>query len=171
MWSSSSRRIPTLEEFSNEMDTMLHQCITMLVTNTETGEPIGFVQAYNVNREEGWCFFLAYFPPEYRQQRNGAEAAIAFFDYLFRNFNFRKIYMDVQEFNSDFLSAGVELGGFVEEGRFRQHTYYDGRYWDVTRLALYRDSWDELRELAMRVLVVGEDVAEVFAGREKVSQP
>jgi RimJ/RimL family protein N-acetyltransferase len=164
---SSSRRIPTLDEFSNEMDSLMRQTITLMALDKNLGLPAGFVQAYNINQADGWCYFLTYLAPDYRRQRLGAEAALAFFDYLFRNFNLRKIYMDVYEFNSGFLSLATDISGFVEEGRFKSHVWYGDRFWDVVRLALYREAWPEFRDVAERVLQVEDEAAEVVARREK----
>lgn len=141
----------TYEEFAQMMGGLLKQTITLLALGPD-GEPIGFVQAFNINDADGWCCFMAYFTPESQRQLAGAKASIAFFDYLFRTCNFRKIYMDIQEFNSGFLGAAVGLGGFVEEGRFREHTWHEGRYWDMVRLTLNREAWPALRERASRIL-------------------
>lgn len=111
----SVRRVPTFEEFAAEMDQVLRSAITFLICDKESGERIGFTQAYNMNLSDGWCFILTYLLPDYRWRRHGSEASIAFFDYLFRNFNLRKIYMDVNEFNSGFLNAALQ-SGLVEEG-------------------------------------------------------
>jgi RimJ/RimL family protein N-acetyltransferase len=158
--------VPTLDEFSAELDNLLRQSITMLVSHKDTHQPIGFVQAYNLNHADGWCYFLAYLAPGYRHQRLGAEASIAFMDYLFRNFSFRKIYTDLYEFNSDILGIATQLAGFVEEGRFREHIWYGDRYWDVIRLAIHRDGWPELRDLADRVLRVGVEIGDLVAEKQ-----
>lgn len=160
---SSSRRVPTLEEFGTEMDTMLRQSVVLLVIAKEAAQPIGFVQAYNFNQADGWCFFAAYLAPAYRRARYGAEAFMPFVDYIFRNFNIRKIYMDVHEFNMEFLGVALQSGAFVEEGRFREHTWYDGRFWDMVRVALYRDRWASIAEWAKSVLHHEQPVAELLA--------
>lgn len=156
------RRVPTVEEFVAEMDQALRPSITFLIVSTEVGDPIGFTQAYSLNLSDAWCFFLTYLAPDSRWKRHGAEASIALLDYLFRNFNFRKIYTDVHEFNSGFVDAALQAG-FVEEGRLRAHTWYHDRYWDQIRLALYREAWPDLRDLALLVLHAGQDVDEQTA--------
>lgn len=71
-------------------------------------------------------------------------------DYLFTCFPYRKVYAETYEFNSDSRRA-LENGGFVQEGHFRQHVWYDGRYWDLYKYALYREWWPATRERGRRL--------------------
>ena len=144
-------RVATTEDFAAALRTYFHQTISCVSVTQSGSVAHGLVSAYDVNLAEGWCFILQYFTPEFQRQLYGAEASIAFFDYLFRNHPFRKIYVDIQGFNSGFLEAGVSLGGLVEEGRFKDHVYHEGRYWDMVRLALYREDWPKLKERANRI--------------------
>lgn len=158
--------VPSLEQFTPEMDLIIRQSLLLLVTTKEDGQAIGFVQAYNMNQVDGWCFLAVYFAPEFRRQRYGAEAFLPFVDYLFRHFNLHKIYMEMQEFNMAFYQAAIETGAFVEEGRFRDHTRYDGRYWDMVRVALYRDAWNNIRDWANLVVHDERDGMELVADRQ-----
>jgi RimJ/RimL family protein N-acetyltransferase len=36
----------------------------------------------------------------------------------------------------------------VEEGRFREDYYQDGRYWDVIRMSILRREWEVLQGAA-----------------------
>jgi len=144
--------VPTFEQFAVEMETVTRQSVMLAVARRDTGTLIGFLQAYGINLVDGWCFLSAYFAPEYRRQRYGAEAFLPFVDHLFRHFNLRKIYMEMQEFNMSFYDVAIKTGAFVEEGRFRSHTYHDNRYWDLIRVALYRESWDKIRDWAHSVV-------------------
>jgi len=65
-----------------------------------------------------------------------------FIDYVFKCWAFRKLYFELPEYNLDQFATGV--GGLLtEEGRLREHTYYDGQWWDRVILALYRRTWQE----------------------------
>jgi RimJ/RimL family protein N-acetyltransferase len=143
LW-SSERRVPTLEEYANELENLLATTITFLIL-TPREEPIGFVQAYHLNHSQGWCRFLIYVAPEHRQSGYVLEAPLLFGDYIFSNFNFRKVYADVFEYNEDVLSM-LRRGGFVEEGRLKEHIFFAGQFWDLINLALYRRAWEELRQ-------------------------
>ena len=87
------------------------------------------------------------------------------FQYLFHTYEFRKIYLDVHDFKEGSFGS-VIANSCVEEGRFSQHTWYDDRYWDMVRLALYRDKWPELRDRARLVLGLGEEAAELLARQQ-----
>lgn len=163
---SSSRLLLSVEGFNAEMDQLLRQSATLLALDNQNGEPIGFLQAYNINPTDGWCIMRVYFAAEYRGQTTGQEACLAFLDYLFGNFALRKIYIDMHQFNEGLLGSALE-GALSEEGRFREHTWYDDRYWDVVRFALYRDTWVELRERIHFMLGVGAEAADLLAEQEE----
>ena len=67
----------------------------------------------------------------------GAGLAI---EHAFSSWPFRKLYMDVAEYDFDQLSSGVGRL-FEEEGRLTGHHYLDGRHWDHRILALSRERW------------------------------
>jgi hypothetical protein len=67
----------------------------------------------------------------------------------------------VSEFNIHPMKP-LMAGGFVEEGRFREHTWHDDRYWDVIRLAMYREKWNEVRDRARLLLGVQEQAADML---------
>jgi hypothetical protein len=65
-----------------------------------------------------------------------------FIDYVFKCWAFRKLYLELPEYNVAQFATGVgDL--FAEEGRLREHAYYDGQLWDKLILALYRRRWEE----------------------------
>lgn len=163
---SSARLVPTVEGFEAEMDRLLSQSTTLLALHNQSGEPIGFVQAYNINPTDGWCMLRVYFAPEYRGRETGIEACLIFVDYLFANIALRKIYIDLPEFNRGLLGSMFE-GGLSEEGRFREHTWYEGRYWDSIRLALFLERWPELRERIRVTLQVGAEAAELVTEKQE----
>lgn len=59
----------------------------------------------------------------------------------------------------------LRSGGFVEEGRFKQHTWFGDRYWDVIRLAMYREDWYRFRERTHFLLGVAEEASEILEER------
>jgi RimJ/RimL family protein N-acetyltransferase len=157
LW-SSQRRMPTFEEFTGEMDQLLRHSVTFLVESKRAGHPAGFVQAYNLNLAEGWCFALVYVTKKFRRG-HGAEAYAFLIDYLFRTFPLRKVYVDVYEFN-DYPIKGLLGAGMVEEGRFREHTWFNDQYWDVFRYAFYRDAWYRYRDRTNLILGVSAELSE-----------
>ena len=159
----SSKRIPTYEEFVSEQERLLSQSLTLIAQDQEDGAPIGFVQAYNTNLEQGWSFMLCHFIEEYRPSPQAIEACAALIDLLFRRNSLRKIYMDVFEFRVESLKALLE-GAFEEEGRFGQHVWYEDRYWDLVRFAVYREGWTEDQKQVLFRVSLGEEAGEAVSG-------
>ncbi len=143
LW-SSERRVPSFEEYVEEMERFIPTTVTLLIL-TKAEEPIGFVQGYHLSHVNGWCRFLIYLTPEHRGKGYPVEALLLFADYGFANFNFRKVYADVFEYNEDVLRM-LGAAGFVEEGRLKEHVFFQGRFWDMCHLALYREGWEELKQ-------------------------
>ena len=72
------------------------------------------------------------------------EGFVLLLDYLFDEFDFRKLYGDSFEGNASTTQSAI--GPLMhEEGRLRQHEFVDGTYQDVLTLAIYRDEWLALR--------------------------
>jgi hypothetical protein len=65
-----------------------------------------------------------------------------FLNYVFSCFDFRKLYMELPEFNYDQFASG-EGRYFELEARLRDHSFFGGRYWDELVLAIYQDKWQE----------------------------
>ena len=103
----NTRLIPTLEQFAGEMERMLKQTTTLIAVDKRSRLPLGFLQAYNFNLKDGWCFFQVHFEREQRGNDSCAEAGVALLDYVFRNFDVRKIYMDVYDLNREVLGRAL----------------------------------------------------------------
>lgn len=68
------------------------------------------------------------------------EAVALGLHYAFETWPWRKIYMEVPEYNLDAFRSGLDRF-FVREGTLRQHVYLDATYWDVHVLAISRELW------------------------------
>ncbi len=61
----------------------------------------------------------------------------------FQQMNLHRIALGVLEFNDRGIACYKKCG-FVEEGRFRQNFYIDGRYWDTIRMSVLREEFEAL---------------------------
>ncbi len=115
-----------------------------LVVDRRTDEAVGLCMAYRPNFQDGHAYLgAAKFRERDRSPRMIAGTAM-FVEYVFANWDFNKLYLEVPEFNFPQVARGI--GRLFElEGRFREHSYYDGRHWDQLVLALYRDTWMKTR--------------------------
>jgi len=103
---------------------------------------IGHVVCYAADLRDRIAFVGLVMAPEAIGTRAGSEAGALFIEYLFRNWDFRKLYFEVPEYTLEGIQH--EMMPFVrDEGVLRQHAYSDGRYWDQHILAVYRDEWQE----------------------------
>jgi RimJ/RimL family protein N-acetyltransferase len=114
-----------------------------LVMARKDDRPIGVAFAYHPNFQDGFASFAAArFDPASRSPLMMLGVGLAL-DYFFTCWNFRKLYMEVAEYNYSQFEAG--LGRLFEiEGRFRDHWFYDGQLWDLLTLAIYREAWEDL---------------------------
>jgi len=158
LW-QADRGIIGYDEFAERWDRVVRSTAVLIIENNRSCAPIGFVQLYDINLYDGWAHFTVYVEEPFRKRGHGAEAVMGFLDYAFSHFNLRKIYAEVNGFN-EAARALVLRNGFVEEGRLRDHVYWDGRFWDFYNLALYRDGWHELKSRTKLTLVVQKDLQE-----------
>lgn len=66
-----------------------------------------------------------------------------FLDYVFRIRGWRRIWLETGATNERAIRA-YKAVGFIEEGRFRQHSWSNGIYEDVVIMGLLKDEWDAL---------------------------
>lgn len=116
--------------------------VQLVVESRSKKEPIGLVAAYSPDMKNGTVHLGVVLIPGRTRRGIGAEAGGLFVDYLFRTWNFRKLYGYTPGWNLDQFAEGANRA-FREEGRLVTHEYYDGRYWDLHIMALYRADWEK----------------------------
>ena len=68
------------------------------------------------------------------------EASLEIINYCFHNLNLRKLTLGVVEDNFAAASLYKKLG-FIIEGCYKNHGFYDGRYCNILRMALFNNSY------------------------------
>jgi RimJ/RimL family protein N-acetyltransferase len=145
-------QVPRREAFEQQLwSGVLAQFI---VCKSDSDEPVGVAVAYNADINHGFAYVAAAMIPEAVGSGAGIEAVDLFVAYLFRCFTLRKLYFEIPEFNLRQLSTLIGAL-FHREGQLKDHTFYDGRYWDRFILALYREEYEQISRGA------------VFAGRRR----
>ena len=99
--------------------------------------PVGVVVLYGPSFPNSFVHMGAIIHPE-AALGVGAEAGFRFLLFGFRTWAFRKIYLELPEFNLPQFKSIVGRY-FVEEGRLKAHQWYGDRYWDKVILAAHRD--------------------------------
>lgn len=119
-----------------------------VIETPESRKRAGLVVAYNADQANGTVYLATLIDNEYHRKVWPMEGILLFVDYLLQNWNFRKIYAETPEFSASQFSSGVGTF-FEEEGRLRQHQYFQGKYWDFIIYALTRKLWEERGRAAL----------------------
>lgn len=106
-------------------------------------DPIGIFYTYRYSPANGTVFATMAVDKARQQLGCAAEAGLMAYRYLFTNYPLRKVYANVFEFNKESYDFSRSCG-FVEEGFMKEHIYYDGRYWGMYTLALYRNAYEKI---------------------------
>ena len=135
--------VPDRAEFARHMNDNL--LVQFIVERVGTSEPVGLVSAYNANFRDGWAYLASVSSPRYVGSGALVDGLRTFITYLFAHWPFRKLYFETNEFNEPRFGTYNRLG-FVEEGRFKDHHYFNGKYWDHITASLRVDDWLEVKE-------------------------
>jgi RimJ/RimL family protein N-acetyltransferase len=121
------------------VQTVWHQVLAQfMVVGLASERPIGLVSVYRPNFQDGYAHLAATRFEPAKPSPMMVLGVSLFVEYVFRCWNFRKLYMELPEFNLSQFRSG--LGRYFHlEGRLRDHFYFNGRYWDQLTLAIYRD--------------------------------
>lgn len=131
---------PSPEDFRAQLWSQV--LLQRLIVRNDSGASVGLGVCYNGNNADGYAYLAAVGAPQYMGTGAMAEGAALFIGEIFRNWNFRKLYMEAPEFNVDQVRSGLGKW-FHEEGRLEAHHFYDGKYHDQLILALYRDEYEQ----------------------------
>ena len=115
--------------------------LAQFVVEDASGQsPLGLVSVTSPNFRDGYAYMSAVGLPDVQGSGLMVEAALLGFNYGFATWPFRKIYMEATE--TSYASFKSGLGRlFSEEGRLREHSFWNGRYVDLLILAVYRATW------------------------------
>jgi acyl carrier protein len=127
-----------------------------IVEGRETGEPIGWTSAWKLEPNSGYAYIGMIMDPAYVATGLGAEASVLFVNWIFTNFSYRKLYSEALDYTVESFQSSVGRF-FHEEGVLRAHEYYQGRYWDLHILALYRDDWTRIAPAQLAALRAHDD--------------
>lgn len=131
---------PSPEEF---VQFLWDAVLVQFVVDTGDGDFVGLVTAYKANFRNGHAYIAAIADPEYQRSGIVVEATALLVNYLFRNWELRKVYAEVLEVNYTQFEMGSRTI-FDVEGRLTEHEYVGGDYQDLLVLAVTREKWKEV---------------------------
>jgi RimJ/RimL family protein N-acetyltransferase len=73
----------------------------------------------------------------------GTEATRLLVGHAFETLNLNRVWLEVYEYN-DRGQRVYQKVGFRVEGRLRQDTFRDGRYWDTLVMGVLREEWESV---------------------------
>ena len=136
---------PSPEQWAQATATQLAHFV---VTRSSDNAPLGTTTVYQQNFQDRHAYLAVAAFQGLARNPLMVLGTTLFVEYVFTCWDFRKLYLEMPEFNLPQFASG--LGSlFAEEARLREHVYYDGRHWDKVILALYRRVW---RESSQRLL-------------------
>jgi len=130
--------IPTYEGFCSSFSAGVLTQFT--VCTTSGNDVLGLVVAYNADIANSTGYVAVMMRPSILRTGIGTEAMYLFIVYLFKTWDFHKLYFEVLEFNVEQFASGIGKY-FHEEGCYRDHHYYDGKRWNQHVFGLYRDEF------------------------------
>ena len=126
------------KEFDKQIDEEEHSRFVI----EADGRVIGGCGLHHRNRRQGTSQFgIGIYDREYVGKGYGRDAINVLLDWAFRIQNYRRIWLETLAVNERALRS-YRACGFVEEGRLRDHAYFDGAYVDVVLMGLLRPAWE-----------------------------
>ncbi|MDT3444898.1 GNAT family N-acetyltransferase [Pseudofrankia sp. BMG5.37] len=136
-------RIPPMEKF--EADLWQNVLAQFVVRRRADGEPVGQIVCYAPDLNNGHASLGAVFTPRVSGSGQALQVVRLFLDYIFANWRFHKIYLEIPEHNYDAIRSG-DGKAFEIEVRLKRHLFHGGRYWDQLILAVTRERFQELHK-------------------------
>jgi RimJ/RimL family protein N-acetyltransferase len=112
-----------------------------VVEGVQSGRPLGLTAITTPNFRDGFAYFSALASDDAQGHGLMFEGVFLTFEYAFATWPFRKIYLEATEESYKTFYSGLDRF-FTEEGRLKQHTFWNGRYMDLAVFAVYRDKWE-----------------------------
>lgn len=130
--------VPSFEAFASSFNTgVLTQ---LVIAGIKRSEVLGLAVIYNPDLKNQTAYYAIMMAPRYIRTGLGIEATAVFLNYVLTTWNLRKIYLESIKYNYELIGSGVGTV-FKEEGCLEGHQYFDGKYWDLHILAIYRDEF------------------------------
>jgi hypothetical protein len=147
-WRHSGQQIP-LEQFGEVHWSGVHA--SFIYESHSDSELFASALAYAADPRHGFCYvavgMLASTGTIARDALCNGEAAALLVEFLFTGWNFRRVYIEVAEYNA---GQSASLHDRLEQvGHLPDHLYLGGRYWSLGTWMIERDQWHSLREVIL----------------------
>jgi diamine N-acetyltransferase len=134
-----------LAQWEKQFDKRLEDADSAHFVIEVDGKLVGGIGLHHRQRRDGSAQFgVGIYDPEYLGQGYGRDAIETLLGWAFQIQNYRRIWLETYALNERAVRS-YRAVGFVEEGRLREHAFYDGRYVDVLVMGMLRSDWQARR--------------------------
>lgn len=126
------------EWLTRRLDAIDNKQVVFAIVSKEDGLLIGYINLRDIDLLHKHAFLgIMIGSPEHRNKGIGSEAVSLVLKYGFEFLGLLKISLDVIKSNVAALRVYKKLG-FIEEGIFHKHFYFNNEHHDVVRLAVFK---------------------------------
>ncbi len=122
---------PNLEKIKcNMLSSFGKDPMNLVIEYRETGEAIGTIQLYEMNRNDGNCMLgIRIGNRDYQGKGLGLEAVNLITEYALDELKMKRVSLTLYEYNENALKC-YKKAGFEVEGRLRKSAKIEGEYYD-----------------------------------------
>ena len=115
------------------------EAYTLIIENNE-GIPVGNINTHSCNKTNGVFKYGIGILGQYRGRGYASEAIKILLRYYFEELDYKKVEVNIYEFNEASLVLHEKLG-FVKEGILRSNHFAKGRRWDTYCFGMLREEF------------------------------
>jgi RimJ/RimL family protein N-acetyltransferase len=133
--------------FQNALNDKSNRNIYFGIDEIESNEFVGIIQLNNIDYVSGtaiWGFIIG--DKDKQGKGYSVEAPNLLFNYAFNVLNLRKITGYPIEFNKATFRMHQKIGHFMQEGTLKKHVFFDGEYYDVIIMSLFKEDYNKPHE-------------------------
>jgi RimJ/RimL family protein N-acetyltransferase len=109
--------------------------IFLIICDKADNKEAGALLLHDFSWHNRRAMFTINVSPDFQGKGFGYESSKLLIDYAFKNLQVHKICLEVYAFNKKAVNMYKKLG-FVLEGRFKKHSFKDGKYVDLLFMSL-----------------------------------
>lgn len=109
------------------------------------GTDIGLINLVDIDRTNKrccWAYYIA--DTSFRGRGLGRILECNMYDYVFYKLGLNKLWCEVFTFNEKVIALHQKYGSEIE-GTLRQHIYKNNSFYDIVRMGITKDKWDNIR--------------------------
>ncbi|WP_101845769.1 UDP-2,4-diacetamido-2,4,6-trideoxy-beta-L-altropyranose hydrolase [Halobacillus sp. Marseille-P3879] len=141
----------TMEEHERWYNKVSSGQNTMVKLLYYKNQPIGLVNFSRIDHHHRKCYWGFYIGESSAPKGSGTVLGLLALEFIFEEQSMHKLCAEVLVSNKRSFQFHKKLG-FMEEGRFINHTLKNGKYMDVIPMAHFKDAWPEAKKGIIQAL-------------------